>query len=631
MHVVNWTMTHLDQHSQTHEFDAVRRHALHCLDGLRSGFSCGIARFFSLLLWAFMPLAHAATPAQVFAWAAGTFPGAFSGEATAGQFQQYNYRLFAGTGNAVAVDTAGTVFVLGPVTRNVLTSVGPASRFEPDIARWEAAQLARGTLLATPGAPTAVFTAASLKSRLSGSTRDRAVLNLTGDPVCGVTVYNLPYATVGGRDEAATASTALMVPTGSVAKCTGARPVVLYGHGTNPAKPYNLASLAADGNPAYYEGLMLAAFYAAQGYIVVAPNYAGYDTSDLPYHAFLVARQQSRDMLDALHAARTALPLLPSLEAPVAADSRLFLTGYSQGGHVAMATHRAMQEAGISVTASAPMSGPYALAAMADDVFFGRVAVGATLFAPLLASGYHSVYQNLYNTPGELFESAYASGIEGLLPGPDVDVLLATRKLPEFALFSNTVPQVGTGTALQTVLNANTPPSGTPRDKVYSRGFGNGNLLSNAARVAYLQDALNQPDGAMPAVTTRLPAAAPQHPLRVATRLNDLRGWAPTSPLLLCGGNEDPTVSYPLNTKVMADLWANLPAGLVTVLDIDSRATTGDPFRGEKQGFALIKTTIILEAQFSPKDPDIEIANAYHVALVPFCNSAARKFFERFK
>jgi len=32
------------------------------------------------------------------------------------------------------------------------------------------------------------------------------------------------------------------------------------------------------------EALIMAAVFASQGYIVVAPNYAGYDSSTLPYH-----------------------------------------------------------------------------------------------------------------------------------------------------------------------------------------------------------------------------------------------------------------------------------------------------------------------------------------------------------
>jgi poly(3-hydroxybutyrate) depolymerase len=118
----------------------------------------------------------------------------------------------------------------------------------------------------------------------------------------------------------------------------------------------------------------------------VAPNYAGYDTSALSYHPYLIADQQSKDMIDALAAARTALPLA---SATFTKDSgQLFITGYSQGGYVAMATHRAMEAAGMKVTAAAPMSGPYALAAFVDAVFYGEVNGDATVSSTLLLTAY---------------------------------------------------------------------------------------------------------------------------------------------------------------------------------------------------------------------------------------------------
>ncbi len=484
----------------------------------------------------------------------------------------------------------------------------------------------RGTLLQSPPLRTASFTAADLQQRLSaGSTRDKALLELSGDPLCGVDVQSIQYTTVGGLQEHTTASGALLLPTGTDPQCSGQRPVVLYAHGTNPDKTYNLASLTSDGNASYSEGLMLAAFYAAQGYIVVAPNYAGYDSSALAYHPFLVADQQSKDMMDALTAARTALAALGS---SVRAGSKLFVTGYSEGGHVAMATHRALQQAGIAVTASAPMSGPYALAAQADWVFYGHVYLGSTLFAPLLTSSYQAVYRNLYATPADYYESAYADGIASLLPGADAATLISSGKLPQYALFSRTPPAAAAGSALQKLLAVATPPVGTTMDPVFDKGFGAGNLITNSARLAYLQDAMNNPDGLVPTLGSGLPATAPQNPLRVATRLNDLRGWTPATPLLLCGGNEDPTVPFDINTKAMAALWTGLPAGLVTVLDVDSRpANAGDPYRAEKLAFALLKTVIIATAQLEGKDPASEVAGNYHAGLLPFCTSAARTFF----
>ena len=132
--------------------------------------------------------------------------------------------------------------------------------------------------------------------------------------------------------------------------------------------------------------------YAAQGFVVVAPNYAGYDKSPLPYHPYLNAEQQSSDMVDALTAARKALKDLGTTD-----SGKLFITGYSQGGHVAMATHRALQSAGQTVTASAPMSGPYALGALGDAVYYGNVNLGATLFTPLIYTSYQKAKAKIHS------------------------------------------------------------------------------------------------------------------------------------------------------------------------------------------------------------------------------------------
>src|SRR6185437_12679033 len=165
--------------------------------------------------------------------------------------------------------------------------------------------------------------------------------------------------------------------------CTGARPIVLYAHGTSAEKSYDIANLPGTTGNVNDEGVLLAAVFAAQGYIVVAPNYAGYDTSTLPYHPYLVAAQQSHDMMDALTAARSAFTVLG-----VNGGNKLFITGYSQGGYVALATLRAMQAAGQSVTAAAPMSGPYALSAFGDAIFMGQVNGSGVINFAFVADSY---------------------------------------------------------------------------------------------------------------------------------------------------------------------------------------------------------------------------------------------------
>src|SRR5882762_7648896 len=268
----------------------------------------------------------------------------------------------------------------------------------------------RGTLIEDPPLRIASLDAPTLNAELMASAAGQQLLLVTGAPACGVDFHYFHYWTVGGMNETATASGALMVPTGG-AGCTGARPIVLYAHGTDTDKNLNLADIT---DPTNSEGALIAAMFAAQGYIVVAPNYAGYDTSSLDYHPYLNADQQSKDMIDALTAARSALP---TIEAPNTTDGgKLFLAGYSQGGYVAMATHRAMQAAGMTVTAAAPMSGPYALAAFGDAVFEGRVNMGAPVSMTLLVSGYQHVYGNIYTATTDVFSAAHATGVDSLLP-----------------------------------------------------------------------------------------------------------------------------------------------------------------------------------------------------------------------
>ncbi len=356
-----------------------------------------------------------------------------------------------------------------------------------------AASPSRGTLLQNPPELLSVETAASLLSELTGAS-DPQLAVLVGTPLCDVAIYHLRYMTVGGANEATDASGALMVPTGLDSKCTGARPIILYAHGTTTDRAFNIAKVHDNG-----EGFLLAAFFASQGYIVVAPNYAGYDTSTLPYHPYLVGDQQSKDMIDALTAARSALPVASAL---VTKDSgRLFITGYSQGGYVAMATHRAMEAAGMRVTASAPMSGPYAIAAFVDAVVSGEVNAGAPVSWTLLITAYQKSYGNIYGSPGEIFEPQFVNGIETLLPSttPRGD-LFAQGKLPQHALFSTTPPDPAYADITPATQPANLAP-------VFALGFGTDNLATNSYRLSYLSDAHSNPDGGWPTTTTGAPAA----------------------------------------------------------------------------------------------------------------------------
>ena len=495
----------------------------------------------------------------------------------------------------------------------LLTACGGGDTVETDTSG------ARGSLMANPPLRVTALSAVQFQERLSESASGKSLLAVAGAPKCGVSVHYIRYGTVGGAGEATDASGALMVPTGDAAGCSGARPVVLYAHGTDANRAYNLADITDSTRPGAAEGSLLAAMFAAQGFIVVAPNYVGYDASPLNYHPYLNADQQSKEMIDALTAARKALPKVGGQD-----SGKLFLSGYSQGGHVAMATHRAMQAAGMPVTASAPMSGPYALSAFGDAIYYGNVNLGATLFTPMLVTSYQKAYGNIYSQPSDAYEAAYATGIETLLPSTLTrDALFAQGKLPQTALFSSTPP----APPFAAITPPTTPPELAP---LFALGFGANNLIKNSARLEYLQDAMANPDGAVPTLTTGGQAAAPQHAMRKAFKANDLRNWAPQRPVLLCGGNADPTVFFSVNTTLMQGLWSApsplaLPAGLLTVLDVDSAPSgAADPFAAAKAGFAQAKANTAAQGGASA------VVQAYHGGLVPpFCTAAARGFFQQ--
>lgn len=474
---------------------------------------------------------------------------------------------------------------------------------------------ARGTLIEDPPIRLASADAATLAAQLGASTTGSLVLQVAGAPVCGVDLYYFEYWTVGAKGEPTTASGALMVPTGSGAQCSGARPIVLYGHGLTIDKTYNIADITNSSN---LDGPVAAAVFAAQGYIVVAPNYAGYDISSLSYYPLLIADQNAKDMIDALTAARTALPhtLTPS----TTDSGQLFLSGYSEGGYEAMATLRELQAEGKPVAASGLMSGPYAPEAQGDATFYGSVFFAATFWAPMVINSFQNAYGNQYTSLTDIYEPQYTTGLVTQLPGTlSETAIIENGGLPESALFSNTPPETG-----NPMLDA---ALAVPSNPLFASGFGPSNLITNSYRLSYVLDAVAHPDGAVPTPEPGAPlSATAQQPLRAALRLNDMRNgsWAPMSPLLLCGGDQDPEVFFSLNTETMASFWGALPAGLVTVLDVNATPVPGSPSAPLQQAFQQTIAGILAS---SGEQTYVE---EYHDLVRPFCAVAVRNFFSQF-
>jgi hypothetical protein len=297
---------------------------------------------------------------------------------------------------------------------------------------------------------------------------------------------------------------------------------------------------------------------------VVLPNYLGHDTSTLPYHPFLNAEAQAVDVVDALRAAKTYLAT-GSATTPA---QKLFVAGYSEGGHVAMATHRAIERdyrGEFTVTASAPMSGPYNMVAFGDVVSIReqeRINDGATVFMTLLLTSYQKSYGTIYSTPSQAYNAPFDLTSETLFP---TDTPLATL-------------------VAQGKLSANTKALWDPVS---------GALLRDSFRTAY-----------------------PTSPFRQALQLNTLLDWTPQQPMALCGGALDPVVFFDINTPPAQAAFAARGVQ-VPAFNLEDRSTLPEGAAADAiaQSFALGKAAGL----------------NYHAALVaPHCVALAKEFFAKF-
>ncbi|MFN8315223.1 MAG: lipase family protein [Chitinophagales bacterium] len=128
-------------------------------------------------------------------------------------------------------------------------------------------------------------------------------------------------------------------------------PLLCYDHGTEIRRE---REITMNGEQTLCLG------FATDGYAVAFPDYVGLGIGEKD-QLYLNAESEARSSVDMLRAVRD-LSIILSYNL----NDKLFITGYSQGGHAAMATHKLIQEKfgdEFQVTASSPMSGPY-------DVYF---------------------------------------------------------------------------------------------------------------------------------------------------------------------------------------------------------------------------------------------------------------------
>jgi len=161
-------------------------------------------------------------------------------------------------------------------------------------------------------------------------------------------------------------------------------PIMIYEHGT-----------ANDRNsvPSKDNNQLLSAVLGSYGYICIFPDYVGLGISK-GLHPYLHPESEAWATIDMLDAVKSI-----NEKDFFSFNNQVFVTGYSQGGHSAMATSKGLQDIGRNVTASAPMSGPYSISkemkkfTLSDKEYFfcgylGSVVLSAKYVYPDLLDKY---------------------------------------------------------------------------------------------------------------------------------------------------------------------------------------------------------------------------------------------------
>lgn len=212
-----------------------------------------------------------------------------------------------------------------------------------------------------------------------------------------VDVYEVLYYSSWHDGSQIKASGLLFVPVAAAKPAS----LVAYHHGTQIEKYREYTDRGEN---------MFGVIFAADGYAVAKPDYIGLGKGDR-WHLYQNAESEAVASIDLI---RTTKELAPQLK--LALDGKLFLTGYSQGGHATMATHRKIERdlgGELTVTASAPLSGAYDMIGVQSGVMFREYSHPGYL--PYLLLGLAEAYGYERGNPSAILKSPYDTLIPPLI------------------------------------------------------------------------------------------------------------------------------------------------------------------------------------------------------------------------
>lgn len=305
-------------------------------------------------------------------------------------------------------------------------------------------------------------------------------------PEHDVEVYKVVYNTVDAVGDPIIASGAFSRPLAE--NCFGF-PVMIYFHGTTLNKE-NVPSRENSES-------QIVNLASGLGYYGLAPDYVG--MGDSPgLHPYQHAQSEATSGVDMLRAVREFLTELNEYD-----NGEIMITGYSQGGHAAMAMHKYVEEndllTEIDIIGSAPLSGAYDMSGSQVNVLLSDQPYTNPGYVVYVLSSYELAYGNIYDTYSDVLQSPHDATVVPYFDG------------------NNTTYSMND-------LNPQLPQ-----------------ILSDLMDTDYLTAFENDMG----------------HPLRVALADNDVYDWAPERPVRMYYCSLDEQVDYTNSTTALATMQSN--------------------------------------------------------------------------
>lgn len=314
----------------------------------------------------------------------------------------------------------------------------------------------------------------------------------------GIKYYKVLYRTPDAFGNTSVASGLLVIPD----NLSKTYPLLCYQHGTSDSRTNVPSALNLESN--------LAFIMAGMGYVVVAADYLG--LGDSPgIHPYVHAATEASVAVDIMRATREYAE-----SNGVFLNDQVFVTGYSQGGHAAMALHRELETElsdEFAVTASAPMSGAYSIGGVMLDFMLSGVEYNHPAYLINTLISYQYVYGNLFSSFEEVFKPEYLGPI---LQYYNEEITLSTLNDELISL-------------LTSIEGASIP--------------------LKAIKDSLVEAIINDP----------------VHPVRLVMNENNVYDWAPDAPTRLFYCKADDQVSYQNSLVAEAAMQANGAADLVAV------------------------------------------------------------------